>query len=394
MHPHLSQHQTRSLLDETQTYKKLAFNKKRNEAQDHSALMDEVTAQFVYADCAGSYWNPEDFSLLYGTPLWDQATPAQRIILNQMYWVAYYAQIISAEIATIYLNQVAAAGLYTYEDFRIVCDSLDLESKQERAHINAFKTIGEETEYQLFGERLFTYPMRSLFDHTMIFADTSAAKDFWRKLQIKSFTLVASSRAFIASQYLLVRGLRTLNGKMIQHQLSRHYSESEDQDAAPIPSKISYYHFMDESFHFNTSKLIGHEIPRALPPPTAFDRWVMNKGVAGCQTDHFHVSATLKGIFWYEPATFPVLYKLFRSRHFGMDDRGARDMLSLCFTKENDGVIAAFDAHRTARESYRAYVDDVGYLNAQNRDMAIMGRNDIARYLRRNRAALNGFKAA
>lgn len=394
MHPHLSQKQTRSLLDEAQTMKKLLFNQKRNAEQDHSAMMDEAAAAFVYADCANDYWNPESFSLLYGTPLWRQASPSQRIILNQLYWVAYYAQIVSAEIATIFLNQVSAAGLYTYEDFRIVCDSLDLETRQERAHINAFKTIGEETEYQLFGARLFTYPMRSLYDQTMVFADSNKAKDFWRSLQIKAFTLLASSRAFIASQYLLVRGLRTLNGKMIQHELSRHYSDSKDKNGAPIPSRISYYHFMDESFHFNTSKLIGHEIPRALPAPTGFDTWVMNLGVAGCQKDHFHVSATVRGIFWYEPALFPTLYKLFRSRHFGMDDAAARDMLRQCFCAENDGIAAAFDTHRTARASYRHYVDDVAYLSAANRDMAIMGRSTVAGYLKRNARALDGLRAA
>ena len=394
MHPHLLQTQERSLLDEAITYRKLLFNKKRNEEQDHSALMDVAAAEFKFAGCASDYWNPEAFSLLYATPLWDQASPSQRVILNQLYWVAYYAQIISAEIATIFLNQVSAAGLYTYEDFRIVCDSLDLETKQERAHINAFKTVGEETEYQLFGERLFTYPMRSFYEQTMIFAETNRAKDFWRNLQIKAFTLLSSSRAFIASQYLLVRGLRTLNGKMIQHELSRYYSDHPEKDKAPIPSKISYYHFMDESFHFNTSKIIGHEIPRALPKPTAFDTYVMNLGVAGCQKDHFHVSATLRGIFWYEPALFGVLYKLFRSKHFGMDDRGAKAMLQACFCQENDAIIAAFDTHKTAYMSYRAYVDDVTYLNQSNRDMAVMARNSIPAYLRRNAAALNRFRGA
>ena len=178
MHPHLEQKQRKSLLDDQQTYKKLQLNKKRNQEQDHSALMDEAAAEFRFDDCKNEYWNPEEFSLLYGTPMWDQATAAQRIILNQLYWVAYYAQIISAEIATIYLNQVSAAGLYTHEDFRIVCDALDLETKQERAHINAFKTIGEDVEYRLFGERLFTYPMRSLFEQTMIFPDSNPGKDF------------------------------------------------------------------------------------------------------------------------------------------------------------------------------------------------------------------------
>ncbi len=161
------------------------------------------------------------------------------MVLNQLYWVAYYAQIVSAEIATIFLNQVSAAGLYTLEDFRLVCDNLDLETKQERAHINAFKTVGEEVEHTLFGERLFTYPMRSLYDHTMVFADSNAAKAFWRRLQIQAFTLLSSSNAFLGSQYLLVRGLRTLNGKLVQHQLSNYYTAASGPRACAAARRRS-----------------------------------------------------------------------------------------------------------------------------------------------------------
>jgi hypothetical protein len=210
MHTGLAQRQSKSLLDDHSTVRKLEFNLRRNAEQDHTALIDDAARRFRYEDCRHEYWNPENFSLLWGTSVWDQASAAQRIVLNQLYWVAYYAQIVSAEIATIFLNQVSAAGLYTLEDFRLVCDNLDLETKQERAHINAFKTVGETVEHTLFGERLFTYPMRSLYDHTMVFADSHAAKDFWRRLQIQAFTLLSSSNAFLGSQYLLVRGLRTL----------------------------------------------------------------------------------------------------------------------------------------------------------------------------------------
>ncbi|MCA2928625.1 MAG: P-aminobenzoate N-oxygenase AurF [Burkholderiales bacterium] len=394
MHPHLAQRHSKSLLDDLSTFKKLEFNKKRNAEQDHTVLMDEATSRFCYEDCKNEYWNPEEFSLLYGTPLWDQSSTSQRIILNQLYWVAYYAQIVSAEIATIFLNQVSAAGLYTHEDFRIVCDSLDLETKQERAHINAFKTIGEDVEWRLFGERLFTYPMRSLYEQTMVFADTNRAKNYWRNMQIKAFTLLSSSSAFLASQYLLVRGLRTLNGKMIQHQLSLYYSNHPDKAAAPIPSAISYYHFMDESFHFNTSKIIGHEIPRSLEAPTKFETWVINRGVAGCQKDHFHFSATLKGIFWYEPALFPVLHKILRSPIFGMNTKEAHEMLRRCFTQENDAIHTAYGMHRTANKSYKAYVESIDYLGKRNRDMAIMGNNSIPAYLERNVRALRKFKVA
>jgi hypothetical protein len=392
MHTGLAQRQTHSLLDDASTCRKLEFNLRRNAELDHTAAIDAAAQRFCYDDCRNDYWNPENFSLLWGTPVWEQATPAQRVVLNQLYWVAYYAQIVSAEIATIFLNQVSAAGLYSLEDFRLVCDNLDLESRQERAHINAFKKVSEDVEHQLFGERLFTYPMRSLFEHTMIFADSSAAKDFWRRLQIRGFMLLSSSNAFLASQYLLIRGLRTLNGKLIQHRLSRHYLEHPDQANAPVPSLISYYHFMDESFHFNTSRLVGLEVPRSIAAPTRFERWVVNRGVAGCQSDHANASVVVNGIFWHDPAAYGVIYKLFRSRVFGMDHGQAMAMLAACFTQDSEGLQAALHTHATAADSYVAFVEPVSWLDAHNREMRGMRHTTAQRYLARNRAALARFR--
>jgi hypothetical protein len=371
--------------------RKLELNLRRNVEQDHTVLIDDAARRFRYEDCRNEYWNPENYSLLWGTRVWEQASPAQRIVLNQLYWVAYYAQIVSAEIATIFLNQVSAAGLYTLEDFRLVCDNLDIETRQERAHINAFKTVSESVEHTLFGERLFTYPMRSLYEHTMVFADTNAAKAFWRRLRIQAFTLMSSSNAFLGSQYLLVRGLRTLNGKLVQHQLSNYYLQHPDRDNAPLPSAISYWHFMDESFHFNTSRVVGLEVPRALEAPTKFERWVVNRGVAGCQLDHFHFSVVVNGIFWYDPAIFQVIYKLFRSPVFSMDDGEARAMMEACFTRESDGLNASLQTHRVATDSYCAFVDPVAWLDKGNREMSAMRRNSAARYLARNRRELARF---
>ncbi|HEY7673775.1 MAG TPA: hypothetical protein VH867_00910 [Burkholderiales bacterium] len=392
MHAGLAQRQTKSFLDDSSTVKKLELNLRRNLERDHTRLIDDAARRFRYEDCRREYWNPESYSLLWGTPVWEQASKAQRILLNQLYWVAYYAQIVSAEIATIFLNQVAAAGLYSLEDFRLVCDNLDLETRQERAHIGAFKKVGEEVEHALFGERLFTYPMRSLYDHTMVFADTNAAKDLWRRLQIQAFTLLSSSNAFLGSQYLLVRGLRTLNGKLTQHQLSDYYTQHPDQDNAPLPSAISYWHFMDESFHFNTSRLIGLEIPRSLDPPTPFERWIVNRGVAGCQRDHYNFSVVVNGIFWYEPATFPAVYKLFRSKVFGMDHGQALAMMEACFARESEGLAAAARTHSTAAQSYCAFVEPVSWLDGRNREMRTMRGNSAEHYLTRNRRALASFR--
>jgi hypothetical protein len=392
MHTGLAQRQTKSLLDDASACKKLQFNLRRNLEEDHTALIDAAAQRFRYEDCRNSYWNAEQYSLLWGTPLWDQASAAQRLVLNHLYWVAYYSQIVSAEIATIFLNQVSAAGLYTLEDFRLVCDNLDLETKQERAHIDAFKRVSEEVEHQLFGERLFTYPMRSLYDHTIVFADTNAAKAFWRRLQIQAFTLLSSNNAFLASQYLLVRGLRTLNGKLVQHQLSNFYTQHPEKDTAPIPAAISHYHFRDESFHFNTSRLVGLEVPRSLEAPTTFERWVINRGVAGCQHDHFHFSVLVNGIFWYDPATYQAVYNLFRSSVFGMERAEALAMMQACFTCESDGYVASCNTHTTAVDSYRAFIEPVSWLESANRDMRFMRSNSIERTLARNRAALNRFR--
>jgi len=394
MHAGLTQRQRKSLLDDASTVKKLQFNLRRNEEQDHTRLIDEAASRFRYVDCRDEYWNPERYSLLWGTPLWEQASASQRVVLNHLYWVAYYAQIVSAEIATIFLNQVAAAGLSSLEDFRLVCDNLDLETRQERAHINAFKKVGEEVEYELFGERLFTYPMRGLYEHTMVFADSNRAKAFWRRLQIQAFTLLSSNNAFLGSQYLLVRGLRTLNGKLIQHQLSTFYQEHPARERAPVPSAISYFHFMDESFHFNTSRLVGLEVPRSLEAPTAFERWVVNRGVAGCQRDHFNMSVVVNGIFWYDPATFPAIYKLLRSRVFGMEREEALAMMHACFGEPSEGLEAAARTHATAVDSYRAFVEPVHWLSGRNRDMNIMRANSAAHTAARNRRALRAFLPA
>src|ERR1051325_7367299 len=323
-----------SLLDDEKTLRKLDLNYRKNKSQDNTLAMHALAREFCYDACKDAYWNPPPFSLLYGTPLWEGATEAQRIKLNQIYWVAYYSQIISAEIATIFFNQTSAAGLYAMEDFRIVCDTLDLESAQERAHINVFKRIGEEFEQAVFGERVFTYAMRGPFIETMIHHNASRVKAFWRRVQMRAFTLLSSGNAFIGCQYFAVRGVRTLNGKLIQHQLSQFYSKSEDKETVAIPAKVSHCHFLDESFHFNSSAVISHEVLRSLKKPTRFESWVANRALRGSQQDHYHFSTAINGLFWYDPALYPKVYKILRSPIFAMSDAEARAMMTACFTEE------------------------------------------------------------
>ncbi len=394
MRKELSQNYGISLMDDALTYKKLKFNFRKNKEQDHTELLDQSAESFNYEDCKDEYWNPEKFSLLYGTPLWDQASESERILLNQLYWVAYYCQIISAEIATIYFNQTAAAGLYGIEDFRTVCETLDFESMQERAHINAFKKISEEVEIALFGKRIFSFSMRPYYYETMIFQNTNLLKRFWKRLQLQTYGLLSSGNAFIACQYLTVRGLRTLNGKIIQHQLSEFYNQMspEEQKGAPVPSAISYFHFMDESYHFNSSNIIGTDILKLLKTPKPLERKIAQMGIKGTLKDHANFSTMVNGIFWYDPATFQAAYQVMRSKIFNFSHADALNMMEKCFCKENEGVHESFKTHQTALHSYKTYLDGIDYLDEDTLQGGKMKESSIEKYLEQNHNEFERFK--
>ena len=397
-------HTGNTLRDDAKTYRRLEINFTRNKKQDHTALLDDAAGRFEYEACREQYWNPEQLSLCYGTPIWDQADEGQRRTLNQLYWVAYYSQIISAEIATIFFNQTSAAGLYALEDFRLVCDTLDLESAQERAHIDAFKRVSERVEQELFGERIFSYSMRGPYDETMIRADTHYFRRQWKKLQLRSYGLLSSGFAFIACQYFTIRALRTLNGKLIQHQLAQFFPANAStayehegqttQSGNTVPSAISYYHFQDESYHFNSSMLLAQDVLRSLPPPTAFEKKVANMALLGCQKDHANFSTAVNGIFWYDPAVFPSLYRVLTSSVFGLERQEAVELLRATFCEENAGMHASYETHQKACASYRKFLDGMTYVSPGNLEMKRMGKMTLGLHLKQNRKGFRRFEGA
>ncbi len=384
--------QNKSLKDDIKTMKRIEMALKKSKQLDQTQNMDLASTQFKYSECANSLWNPEKFSLLYGTWIWEQASDQQKIVLNQLYWVAYYSQIISAEIATIFFNQTSAAALYGIEDFRVVCDTLDLESSQERAHIEAFRKVSKELEFSLFGERIFSYPMRTPFVKTMLYSDLNEVQQWLRKWQLRVYSVLSSNSAFIGSQYFTVRGLRTLNGKIVQHQLSKFYSSAADPESTPIPSKISYYHFIDESFHFNTSMLISHDVINSLPAPSKLEACIANMGLRGCQRDHFNFSTAINGIFWYDPELYKPIFKILTSAVFAMNRSEALQAIQKSFCEESSGALASAQTHSEAIDSYKAYLADFKYVTKANKEMQIMSKNNLQQHLKTNQTAFAKFK--
>lgn len=392
MNRNLSQRFDVCLADDQKTMKRIELALKRSKELDQTAMMNQAAIDFNYENCKNEMWNPEKFSLLYKTWIWEQSTPEQKVKLNQLFWIAYYSQIISAEIATLFFNQTSAAALYGIEDFKVVCDTLDLESAQERAHIHAFKTVSEKFEQENFGERIFTYPMRTPFEKTMIYSDLGEIKQWIRKWQLRFFTMISANSPFIGCQYFTVRGLRTLNGKIVQHQLSRYYNDHHDKENSPIPSKISYYHFIDESFHFNTSTVVSHDVINSLPKPSKIESIIGNMALKGCQKDHYNFSTAINGIMWYDPAMYTSIYKLFRSKVFNMDHNGAVEAIRKSFCQESEGMLASYKTHRESVDSYKLYLQDFNYINKENKEQSIMASNTLEKHLRTNQRAFENWK--
>src|SRR5690606_37798563 len=99
-------------------------------------------------------------------------------------------------------------------------------------------------------------------------------------------------------------------------------------------------------------------------------------------------STAINGIFWYDPSIMPAIYKILRSRVFGMDGAEARAMMWKCFGSESEGMHASFKTHRDSIEAYKNYLSDFKYVNKVNREMAIMSRNSLQKHLETNRREL------
>lgn len=140
------------------------------------------------------------------------------------------------------------------------------------------------------------------------------------------------------------------------------------------------------------STILSHEVVKCLKPPTTFEQFVANLGLRGCQRDHYHFSATINGIFWYDPALYPAIYQVLLSPIFNMDEREAKEMMQLCFTQESEGLQRSYQTHREAIASYKVYLEKVDYVWKSNREMSLMESNSIPKYLATQKKALAMFE--
>ena len=105
---------------------------------DYTEKIEQLEKSFNYSNNSNHYWSKPELSTLYGTPLYAEASPSQKIALNHLYWTTQYTQIAASEANTILYNDVTNGVFLTIGGYDTLCKELAFESEQERYHMHAF----------------------------------------------------------------------------------------------------------------------------------------------------------------------------------------------------------------------------------------------------------------
>lgn len=151
---------TDSTLSERRLAKVTAVNYKRNADSDYTEKIEALDSDFDYERDRHHLWGDPALSILYGTPLYDQASESQRLALNHLYWATQYNQTAATEANAVLYNQVTADVFSAVGGYDSLCEELTLETQQERHHIHAFHNIGYKTKKALLGASGFSHSIR------------------------------------------------------------------------------------------------------------------------------------------------------------------------------------------------------------------------------------------
>lgn len=327
-----------------------------------------------------------------GSPVYEGASETQKLGLNHLWWVAFYQAVKTSEIHTILYNQLCANAFFKLKGFEVLCHELDLETSQERYHVDAFQHIGEHTEMALLGFPLFARPFAT--------ADVADKKDTaWliRRLggdQVASlFVSKVSKSPFVASQYLLMRGFFNAIAKHKERlAFQLHKQRLEEEKPVPAPLAIVHYPYPEEAFHMATSHLISHDLYKDFPKPSRLDVLVLNLMVYFIQKKVFsHYGSVIAGALGNDAVALPQAYRILRSKLFGFSHPEAMHMLEECFCKEHQGFHESAALMEQIRASARRSMADIDYLWKVNREMSALEGFRVEDALKRNRKSFRAF---
>ena len=411
------------------------INYQRNIDSDYTEKIEDLDKNFNYTTNSNHYWSEPELSLLYGTPLYEEASPSQKLALNHLYWATQYNQTAATEANAVLYNQVTAGVFSNFGDYETLCQELDLETAQERHHIHAFHMIGYKTKRALLGQtgfnasiqgksykkndlakglahqrsQLFTFnwqssPLSALQDSAFRFITNKVVlksqahcySQYLRELELKGesipaqttgllgqlapkpmlkfFTLNCGSSPFLACLFYVTRFMANMLIKNYEYRYSQYYKELEKKgEFIPDPLAVSHYHMLDEAFHTTTSQLIALELYKDFSKPTAYEKFVANLTIWRSQSIGLSgLSGGIPAIFRSDDAFMLSFYRLLQSPVFNMSAPEALQWMQKCLCQEHEGFHVTIKYHQRLLLDLRRLFDPIDYLWPVNREMRLM----------------------
>lgn len=388
-----------------------------NTNSDYTEKIKELGQKFSYKESSDHYWCNPELSLLYGTPLYEVASEPQKIALNHLYWLSLYQGVAATEIGAVIYNQIAAGVFAAMGGYETLCQELALETEQEKIHIRAFQKICSKVQTALLGKTLLGnsrnkklprnresglaidyqyYALRFLAQsmlrnyrayyspylknlekkgksipvptHGVIGKMTSLA-------QLKFLTINFGISPFLACQSFTIRFASNILIKAQENCYSKYFFElSKRGEVLPIPTAVSRYHFLDESFHMTISQALSLELHKDFPQPNAYEKFVANHMFYNMQRN---LMGGLSGVFpgrcVQDDCNFMLLfYKVLQSPVFGMSQQDALHWLEKCFCTEHEGFHVTLKYHKRLLLELRRTFKNLDYLWPVNREMQLL----------------------
>ncbi len=400
-------------------HKLIGTTYQNNSNSDYTEKIDELNKKFKYSHNSNHYWTEPHQSLLFGSPIYESASPSQKLAFNHIHWFANYNYISNSETETVILNQVTA-DVFSSIGYETVAQELAMETKQEHYHIKAFRKIGLMTAIALIGKeelnssfQLKSYNLtlgNNFIPTSKYYALRFVAKSmlngkkqhysqYLRELEEKNsfvfkipttgiigrsfkhslqnfFTFNwGGGSPFLACQFYAVRMIANMHLKNLEHPIAKYFTKLEKTgEFIPAPTEVSHYHFLDESFHTTTSKVISQDLYKDFSKPTAYEKYLGNLAI--CLLQHGALgglSAVLPHRYFNDDyLIMEIVYRLLQAPLFGMSASEALEWMYKCFCCEHEGFHVASRNRQRLISELRGFFADFDYLSPVNREMRIM----------------------
>ena len=430
----LANHSSQITKEGRKGLKVIRINYRNNLDSDYTEKIKEIDQSFNYDENSEAYWTDPKQSLLYGTPLYEQASETQKIALNHLFWVSKYNYAAYSEIETIDYNQITADCFRSVgQEFEPIAQELEYESAQEKVHIHAFWKVNYQTIKALLGKQAFSqnqhlrntskqdpragfsnsqYQLLKAFDKIMLSAKPRYTSPHLNKLKTEKKLTNTTTRGFfhgrgimprslvrffadswgrspfLACQYYTVRFIANMLLKNQEHSMSVYFRKIDKQgDFTPAPTALSHYHFLDESFHTTTSLFLSRDVYKNFSQPTAYEKFLINLAVFSIQRINLgEISAVLRNRFFRDDqAGMTEIYRMLQSPLFEMSADEALRWLEKCYCQEHEGFHQSVESHQKLHSEASQLCSELDYLWPVNRELRLMkAGNSIDRAIKNN----------